>query len=395
MRIKGAGRRASVVLAAVAIATAPVLSLAPATAAPVDSSSGSPIDGSDSGSDSVSGLGPVPGPGSGSDFGSDFGSDLGALLSEPPTVPYEPPQLEHGGVRSPVIPAAAWNGAERAIGRAMGADLGMDAFADHECTPMTVIHVPGSGETNEQRGPDVPHGRIVSGLGHDLAAEFGDEIRNLYLPYPSDAFLTTNYKASAGRGVELLGQLVDTVNDACPTTSFVFTGYSQGADIIDGWAESSLAGTSAVAPDRVIAIATFGNPRRGNDVAVTHGTASAESRGILGARDTTWGALTDRVFDSCHDGDLWCNATPAMRRIAPDVMSASFNPRDAAGTRAAIEAVVGPEALTDPETREAVNDLLVFLLDGSSGHLQYETEEGGIPSARAAAREFLIERMTN
>ena len=286
MRLKGAGRRASVVPAAVAIAAAPVLSLAPATASPVDSPSGAPIDGSDSGSDSGSDLGP----GSGSNSGSVFGSDLGALLSEPPTVPYEPPQLEHGGIRSPVIPAAAWNGAERAIGRAMGADLGMDAFADRECTPMTVIHVPGSGETNEQRGPDVPHGRIVSGLGHDLAAEFGEEIRNLYLPYPSDAFLTTNYKASAGRGVELLGQLVDTVNDACPTTSFVFTGYSQGADIIDGWAESSLAGASAVTPDRVIAIATFGNPRRGNDVAVTHGTASAESRGILGARDTTWGA---------------------------------------------------------------------------------------------------------
>lgn len=391
MRIKGAGRRASVVLAAVVIAAAPVPSLAPATASPVDSPSGAPIDSSDSGSDSGSDLGP----GSGSNSGSVFGSDLGALLSEPPTVPYEPPQLEHGGIRSPVIPAAAWNGAERAIGRAMGADLGMDAFADRECTPMTVIHVPGSGETNEQRGPDVPHGRIVSGLGHDLAAEFGDEIRNLYLPYPSDAFLTTNYKASAGRGVELLGQLVDTINDACPTTSFVFAGYSQGADIIDGWAESSLAGASAVTPDRVIAIATFGNPRRGNDVAVTHGTAPADGHGMLEARDTTWGALTDRVFDSCHDGNLWCNATPAMRRIAPDVMSASFNPRDAAGTRAAIEAVVGPEALTDPETREAVNDLLVFLLDGSSGHLQYEAEEGGIPSAHAAAREFLIERMAN
>lgn len=323
--------------------------------------------------------------------------DPRALLSTPPTVPYEPPQLEHGGVRSPILPAAAWDTTENVIGRLAGKDLGMDALDSRECTPITAIHVPGSGETNEQRDPDVPHGRIVSGLGHDLAGEYGDDIRNLYLPYPSDAYLTTAYAPSVERGVAAFTHLVDGIAAACPTTGFVFTGYSQGADIINGWAAGALSGradaSAAPLTDRVIAVALFGNPRRGADVAVAHGTAAPDSTGILGPHEGTWGSLGARAFDSCNDGDLWCDATPAMRRIAPAVMSASLNPKDAAGTRKAVEAVVGSGAMSDPEIREAVDALLAFLIDGSSDHLQYETEVDGIPSARTEAREFLIERI--
>lgn len=304
MNIRGAHRRVTVAVATVAIAVGGVLAAgAPASA--------------ESGSSTLPVL-------------DEF--DPRALLSTPPTVPYEPPQLEHGGVRSPILPAAAWDTTENVIGRLAGKDLGMDALDSRECTPITAIHVPGSGETNEQRDPDVPHGRIDSGLGHDPAGEYGDDIRNLYLPYPSDAYLITAYAPSVERGVAAFTHLVD-------------------------------------------------------------GIAAPDSTGILGPHEGTWGSLGARAFDSCNDGDLWCDATPAMRRIAPAVMSASLNPKDAAGTRKAVEAAVGSGAMSDPKIREAVDALLAFLIDGSSDHLQYETEVDGIPSARTEAREFLIERI--
>lgn len=377
MNIRGVHRRVTVALAATAIAVGGLgVGLGPASAdtvgvpAPAGAQRGFVL--------------PVFGDG-----------DAGSVRPTPPqvTIPYEPPALDDGGVRSPMIPPSAWSGVERGIGRLAGKDLGMDALDDRECAAITAIHVPGTGETNDQRDPDVPHGRVVSGLGHDLAAEFGDDVRNLYLPYTSDAFLTASYAESAPRGEEALTRLVDSVAAACPTTGFVFTGYSQGADIVGGWAADALAGRTDAAGvplvDRVVGVALFGNPRRGADVAVAHGTAAAGSTGILGPREGTWGVLGDRIFDSCNDGDLWCDSTRGMREIAPAVMSASFAPKDAAAARAVIEDAVGSGALADPEIREALGALLEFLIDGSSDHLQYEAELDGAPSARAEAAAFL------
>ena len=57
--------------------------------------------------------------------------------------------------------------ADLPLGRILPGDC-IAAMDRRECTPITAIHVPGSGETHEQRDPDVPHGRVVAGLGHDL-----------------------------------------------------------------------------------------------------------------------------------------------------------------------------------------------------------------------------------
>lgn len=164
-----------------------------------------------------------------------------------------------GTVDSPLIPPAAWDRAEYVIGRISGKELGIAAMDRRECTPIMAIHIPGSGETNEQRDPDVPHGRVVAGLGDDLTAEFGDDVRNLYLPYVSDAFLTTSYESSAAAGLGRFVELVAAVDAACQGTDFVFTGYSQGADILNAWVAG---GAPSLAPGRVRAMALFGNRRR-------------------------------------------------------------------------------------------------------------------------------------
>ena len=313
--------------------------------------------------------------------------------SDGPGIPYAPPAEGHGGVRNPTIPSMVWSPIEGAAGRVIGADLGAAALDELACTPITAIHVPGTGDTNVQRDPDDPHGRIVSGLAHDLGLALGDDVRSIHVPYPADVALSASYVGSSARGMEILNGLVAAVDAACPDTTFVFTGYSQGADIVDGWAGTVIAGEAAIGPERIEAITVFGNPRRGAAVAETFGTAPSDSLGILGPRGTTWGTLSDRVFDACNAGDIWCESGPGMRRIAPAVMAASLNPADARATAEAIRTALGADIAGDPELREALDDVLRFLLDGSADHLTYEDDLEGLGSAREAALEFLLERL--
>lgn len=346
------------------------------------------------GTGTVAAAGATPASAAPVDVGSSV-EEVGEGVVTQPRIPYEPPLDDDGSAASPLIPPAAWAPAEGTIGRALGRPTGLDALDQRECAPVTAIHVPGTGETNDRRDPDAPHGRVVSGIGHDLEAAFGDEVRNLYLPYVSDAYLTASYDRSSAQGIAALGELVDDIGAACPDTRFVLTGYSQGSDVIGGWADTVLSGQSEITADRVLAIASFGNPRRGAPVAVGYGTADSGSQGILGPREGVWGVLADRVFEACNAGDYWCDATPEMARIAPAVMRASLNPADRRASWESVETVLGSDALSDPATRRAAGDLVGFLLGGAKDHLRYEDEVGGLPPARAAAVDFISRRITD
>ncbi|MFD8880029.1 cutinase family protein [Corynebacterium xerosis] len=273
--------------------------------------------------------------------------------SDGPTIPYAPPAEDHGCVRNPTVPSMVWVPIEGAAGRIIGADLGAAALDELACTPITAIHV----------------------------------------PYPADVALSASYVGSSARGMGILDGLVSAVDATCPDTTFVFAGYSQGADIVDGWAGDVIAGEAVIGPERIAAIAVFGNPRRGTAVAETFGTAPSDSLGILGPRGTTWGPLSDRVFDACNAGDIWCESGPGMRRIAPAVMAASLNPADARATAEALRTALGADIAGDPELREALDDVLRFLLDGSADHLTYEDDLEGLGSAREAALAFLLEHL--
>lgn len=309
--------------------------------------------------------------------------------------PFAPVVGDDGAVGSSA-PGMLTARVERAFGTIAGYDMGLAALDDRECTPVTVIHVPGTGDTTESRDPDDPHGSVVPGLARDIAAELGDDARHLWLPYPADAYLSNSYADSSARGQQLLGELVAAVNEACPETALAFTGFSQGADIVDGWVETALAGNAVIGPDRIAAIAVLGNPRRGGDggaPAVLHGTADPASIGMLGPRPGTWGPLADRVFDSCNKGDYWCEASPRMRELAPVIQRAAINPRYAGPTADAVAAFIGSRPVTDPETSEALGSLLRFLVGGMKDHLSYEKELDGQPSARSAAADFMVERL--
>ena len=106
--------------------------------------------------------------------------------------PAQPAQVD-----PPPLPPVLWSESERAAGR--GGDL------DPGCAPVTLVAVPGTGETNAVRDPDVAHGRITPGLAADLRAGLGERaVRAVWLPYPSDAVATMGYAESRARGLAAL-----------------------------------------------------------------------------------------------------------------------------------------------------------------------------------------------
>ncbi|MDO5731573.1 cutinase family protein [Corynebacterium sphenisci] len=299
--------------------------------------------------------------------------------------PAQPAQVD-----PPPLPPVLWSDSERIAGRGGGLDPG--------CAPVTLVAVPGTGETNAVRDPDVAHGRITPGLAADLRAGLGGRaVRAVWLPYPADAVATMGYAESRARGLAALHRLLGELAAACPGTRLALAGYSQGADILAGFAADLGRGAAAVPPERIAAVAVFGNPRRGMAGARPAGTAAPGGIGVLGPAPAGWGPLAGRVLDACNAGDLWCESTPALRAVAGGITGASLNPARAgwsgpalggAGRAAARAAAADPSGAAGSAAR-----LAAFLAAGQAAHTRYEEDLDGAGSARAAAAAFLLARL--
>lgn len=302
--------------------------------------------------------------------------------------PAQPAQVD-----PPLLPPVLWSDSERIAGRGGGLDPG--------CAPVTLVAVPGTGETNEVRDPDVAQGRITPGLAADLRAVLGEgAVRAVWLPYPSDAVATMGYAESRARGLAALHRLLGELAASCPGTRLALAGYSQGADILAGFAADLGRGAAPVPPDRIAAVAVFGNPRRGMAGARPAGTAEPGGVGVLGPAPAGWGPLAGRVLDACNAGDLWCESTPALRAVAGELTAASLNPARAgeslpalagAGRAAARAAAADPSAL--PAAAGSAARVAAFLAAGQAAHTRYEEDPDGAGSAREAAAAFLLARL--
>lgn len=294
--------------------------------------------------------------------------------------PAQPAQVD-----PPLLPPVLWSDSERIAGRGGGLDPG--------CAPVTLVAVPGTGETNEVRDPDVAQGRITPGLAADLRAVLGEgAVRAVWLPYPSDAVATMGSAESRARGLAALHRLLAELAAACPGTRLALAGYSQGADILAGFAADLGRGAAPVPPDRIAAVAVFGNPRRGMAGAQPAGTAEPSGVGVLGPAPAGWGPLAGRVLDACNAGDLWCESTPELRAVAGELTAASLNPaRAGAGRAAARAAAADPSAL--PAAAGSAARVAAFLAAGQAAHTRYEEDPDGAGSAREAAAAFLLARL--
>lgn len=153
------------------------------------------------------------------------------------------------------------------------------------CSAVDVVFARGTGE---RQGLGITGGPFVSSLTEALA---GRTVSSYAVVYAANFSQT-----SAGPGSTDLVNHVAAVAAACPSTSFVLGGYSQGATVVDNAiglrTTSSSSGTvlpTALAP-KVKAIVVFGNPL-------------GLQRQTIETASATYGA---RARSYCNTGDPVC-----------------------------------------------------------------------------------------
>ncbi len=165
---------------------------------------------------------------------------------------------------------------------------------------------------------------------------------------------SASYAKSVQGGVDQLQQMVTRVAGECPQTRFAVAGYSQGAHVVSMWAQRIGAGSGEIRPERVAAIALFGDPVRAPGAPVFPGRAGQQvpdpapgtdgvavrdldqvppaptSGGGIGPdRDQTgdFGVFAGRVLSVCASGDLACDApdhAPILKAVANIAGQAEF-----------------------------------------------------------------------
>ena len=167
------------------------------------------------------------------------------------------------------------------------------------CNDIEVVFARGTSEL-----PGI--GRVGEAFVNDLAARVGNRSVGVYgVSYPASYdFLT------AADGANDASAHIQNVVNNCPGTRLVLGGYSQGAavmDIITSVPFPAIGFTNPLppnVPDRVAAVAVFGNP-----------TAR------IGLPLTSSPVYGTRAIDLCNAGDPVCsngNDVPAHRSYGPD-----------------------------------------------------------------------------
>lgn len=234
-----------------------------------------------------------------------------------------------------------------------------DPYADltaQGCPAVYALGVQGTGQSS----PDAPVSTDTGMLSQVFvplqadAEAAGVKVARAYVPYdasfggldrPSNAD-SASYERSVRGGLDSLDKMASQIVSACPATRIAVAGYSQGAHVVSMWAKQVGAGSGAVAPSQVAAVALFGDPVRApgsptfpgragqqnpDPAPETSGSAVGElatvpqaptSGGGIGPdRDQSgnFGALDGRVMSVCASGDLACDApshAPILEAVA-------------------------------------------------------------------------------
>lgn len=182
------------------------------------------------------------------------------------------------------------------------------------CTPVKVVAVPGTWETNPGADPNTAVG-MLRGVTDRLQQRFGDRISSYYVPYQATAFNEgVTYADSEKSGVDATRKAMTEIARSCPGTKFVGVGYSQGADVNGDVAAAIGAGRGPVPAGDYIAGGSLADPQTGTRGEVNLGVRQPRTQGILGPRKSGYGALNGKVAVACLKGDLYC-ATPKRDKL--------------------------------------------------------------------------------
>ncbi|QPQ78841.1 cutinase family protein [Prescottella equi] len=217
-----------------------------------------------------------------------------------------------------------------------------------DCPDVQVISVPGTWESNAADDPYNPTANPASlmlNVTRPLQERFSPDRADVYtVPYvaqfsnpialPPDGQESYNNSRAAGTAATI--DLIERRHAECPLTTYLLTGFSQGAVIAGDVAARIGVGDGPVSPDLVLGVGVIADGRRDPAAAPTIGPpvagvgaelslAGLKLPGITmtGVRPGGFGALADRAVQICAPSDGICDAPAEALKVGNWLSSAS------------------------------------------------------------------------
>lgn len=233
------------------------------------------------------------------------------------------------------------------------------------CPAVEAIAVPGTSQTNPQADPSKPVG-VLANILEPLRQHVRVPMLTYYTPYPATIFGGTDgggYLASKQAGIDSTNNRLHAEANRCAKTTFLLTGYSQGADIAGDVAAAIGNNKGVIPPSRLLAVALLADPSQSPVGQPTIGL-NQPGMGFAGVRTGGFGALTQRnsILSICAPLDYYCNLPQAdlvMRFIGH--LGSHLDASDPAGSAQKLATMfmaglVAPAAAAINQILQLVND---------------------------------------
>lgn len=215
-------------------------------------------------------------------------------------------------------------------------------FQSADCPDVELMSIPGTWESSPQLDPlnptQFPIALLLNVTNPIRGAFDGGRLQIYTVPYtaqfhnPFSADKQMSYNDSRAEGTRKAVDELKRMNEACPLTSYVLVGFSQGAVIAGDIASDIGNGRGPVDQDLVLGVTLIADGRRqdsvGQDIGPNPPGQGAEitlaevpmlkqlGLEMTGPRPGGFGLLNDRTNQICAKGDLICAAPEGAFSIA-------------------------------------------------------------------------------
>ena len=255
------------------------------------------------------------------------------------------------------------------------------------CVDVEVLAAPGTWESKADDDPLAPHANphsLLLNVTRPLADEFSpDKVKVWTLPYTAqfrnmNAKHEMSYDDSRNQGFERMKEELRATHEKCPATSFILTGFSQGAVITGDLAGEIGNGRGPVPADRVLGVSLIADGRQELDKGKLVGAQGIRGTGaeialnqvsgliqtivpgatMRGPRPDGFGELNDRVNNYCAPADLICDAPADLGNAlvrAKDLVAANAVHAEYATNGKVVEGQTVPEYIVG-WARDLINE---------------------------------------
>lgn len=255
------------------------------------------------------------------------------------------------------------------------------------CVDVEVLAAPGTWESKADDDPLAPHANphsLLLNVTRPLADEFSpDKVKVWTLPYTAqfrnmNAQHEMSYDDSRNQGFERMKEELRVMHEKCPATSFILTGFSQGAVITGDLAGEIGNGRGPVPADRVLGVSLIADGRQELDKGKLVGAQGIRGTGaeialnpvsgliqtivpgatMRGPRPDGFGELNDRVNNYCAPADLICDAPADLGNAlvrAKDLVAANAVHAEYATNGKVVEGQTVPEYIVG-WVRDLINE---------------------------------------